>query len=48
MSKQKRNTGRGAVPFEETVRTPPRVPSRLEGVVKNAGIKEQKKAPKGK
>lgn len=48
MSKQKKNTGRGAIPFSETKHTPDRVASRLEGVVKNAGIKEKKKEPKGK
>ncbi|MEX2341100.1 MAG: hypothetical protein WD605_02150 [Candidatus Paceibacterota bacterium] len=48
MTKQKRNTGRPSIPFAETKRTPDRVASRLEGVVKNAGIKEKKKEPKGK
>lgn len=43
MSKQKQDTGRGAIPFKETKRTPDRVPSRMEGVVKNAGIREKKK-----
>jgi hypothetical protein len=28
------------------LQTPPRVPARLEGVVKNAGIKEKKKEKK--
>jgi hypothetical protein len=48
MSKQKRDTGRGAIPFEEKRRTPMRVASRLEGVVKNVGIKPKKKEPKSK
>lgn len=48
MSKQKKNTGRGAIPFSETKRTQDRVAPRLEGVVKNAGIKEKKKESRGR